>query len=88
MALLFMAEMKSFREVFQYQLHIRIQQYLRSCTRGRISRIKVVMLDLSDIISHLDTSTWQASTPPCLRDLIKSRNYNNHKDRGGNGNNQ
>ena len=60
--LILMEEMKSFREVFLYQLHTRIQKYLRSCMRGRIFKINVGILYFSDIIRNIDTSTCQANT--------------------------
>ena len=56
--------------------------------RGRISKINVGMLDFSDIIRHIDTSTWQANTPPWISDLVNSRNYKKNKDRVFNGKNQ
>ena len=86
-ALLVMAERHSFVSVFLYQVPIRIQ-YLRSWTRGRISKINVGMLDFSDLIRHIDTSAWKSNTPPWLIDLIKSRNYKKYKNRGVNDNNQ
>ena len=79
-----MEERQSFGKVFLYQLHIIIQQYLRICTRVRISKINVGILYVSDIISHIETSTWKANTPPWLRDLIKSSNDKKENYSGGN----
>ena len=86
--LIFMSERQTFGAVFLYKLPIRIQKYISSCKRGRISKIKVAMLYVSDLIRHINTSTWQENTPPWIRNLINSRNENKHKDRGRYCNNQ
>ena len=46
------------------------------------------ILDFSDIIRHIETSTCQANTPPWLSNIINSGIENKYKYRGGHYNNQ
>ena len=85
------ADKERFGAIFLHQVHIRFQEYLRSCNRGKIRKSKKGFLVFDNLIWMVDTNLFNASSPGWLNELMqkkeeaKEKNKNKNRNKNNNG---